>query len=118
MTPPLQLSHLPQHYLTDGQCDLTVNTSIDTTARKVDGTTTLPAGTTVTIPIVNNGALTTVLTAPLTVTVTTVGNVVTRTIPTVTAPIPGVNTADNACIEYFAALGSCSGPTCATCRPP
>ena len=44
LTPPpdlmpqvLMLSHVPQHYLTDGTCDLVVSTSIDTTAHKVDG---------------------------------------------------------------------------------
>lgn len=40
---PLGLSHVPQHYLTDGTCELTVNTSIDTTARTVDGAS-VPAG--------------------------------------------------------------------------
>ncbi|HEY2748090.1 MAG TPA: hypothetical protein VGL86_25880 [Polyangia bacterium] len=37
MHPSLMLSHVPQHYLTDGTCDLTVATSIDTTNKKVDG---------------------------------------------------------------------------------
>lgn len=41
--PVLMLSHVPQHYLTDGTCDLVVTTSIDTSARKVDGND-VPAG--------------------------------------------------------------------------
>src|SRR5690242_12666044 len=42
-SPPLALSHVPQHYLTDGTCDLVVNTSIDTTNHTVDGAA-VPAG--------------------------------------------------------------------------
>src|SRR4051812_8015858 len=42
-SPPLMLSHVPQHYLTNGTCDLVVNTSIDTGTRKVDGAD-VPAG--------------------------------------------------------------------------
>ena len=42
-TPLLTLSHVPQHYLTDGTCDLVVTTSIDTASRKVDGSD-VPAG--------------------------------------------------------------------------
>src|SRR5881398_803713 len=42
-SPTLMVSHVPQHYLTDGTCDLVVNTSIDTGTRKVDGAD-VPAG--------------------------------------------------------------------------
>src|SRR4051812_16551644 len=41
--PPLMLSHVGQHYLTDGTCDLVVTTSINTSTRKVDGND-VPAG--------------------------------------------------------------------------
>jgi hypothetical protein len=37
MPPVIQLSHVPQHYLGDGTCDLTVASSIDTTNLKIDG---------------------------------------------------------------------------------
>jgi hypothetical protein len=32
--------------------------------------------------------------------------------------MPGANAAELTCIAYLAARGSCSGPTCAACRPP
>src|SRR6516165_1699626 len=38
MSPGLQLSHVPQHFLADGTCDLTVATSISTSAPlQIDG---------------------------------------------------------------------------------
>lgn len=36
-SPVLLLSHVAQHYLSDGTCDLVVNSSINTSTRKVDG---------------------------------------------------------------------------------
>jgi hypothetical protein len=39
MPPVIQLSHVPQHWLGDGTCDLTVASSIDTTNLKIDNAT-------------------------------------------------------------------------------
>src|SRR6478609_2660193 len=43
MPPPLMVSHVGQHYLTDGACDLVVTASINTSTRKVD-VNDVPAG--------------------------------------------------------------------------
>ena len=52
LPPAFTVTHVPQHYLTDGTCDLTVATSIDTSALKVDGAA-VPAGCTFTTEIVD-----------------------------------------------------------------